>query len=261
MTVTTLASGSSGNCTLVSQGKTHVLVDAGISCRRIAVGLKALGLGLEDLTALCVTHEHSDHIAGVATLTKRRRLPVFASPGTARQLNYRVPFLEELLRPVEPGVCFEIGELVGEGFPILHDTAQPCGFVLAGGERKAAVVTDLGEVTDDVLDAVQGADLLLAEANHDVEWLMSGPYPYPLKERILGPTGHLSNEAGANLARVCVERGARTVLLGHLSAENNSPARALDVARSVLGEAGVRVGRDVTLAVAPRGECSPVYEV
>ena len=125
MILTTLASGSSGNCTLISQGDTHVLVDAGISCRRIVTALRELGLGPEDLTGICITHEHTDHICGLATLTKKHRIPIYTTGGTGRQLCYRIAFLEDLIRDFQPGACFSVGGLTVETFPTRHDTAQP----------------------------------------------------------------------------------------------------------------------------------------
>ena len=257
----TLASGSSGNSLLVTDGRTHVLVDAGISCRRICTGLKELGVEPTELAGVLITHEHSDHISGLTTLTKQLRLPVYASPGTGRQLCYRIAFLEELLRPVAPGEGFSIGGLAIESFPTSHDAAESVGYALSAGGRKAAVVTDLGYVTEAVLRCIRGADLLVAEANHDVEWVQSGPYPYHLKARILGDRGHLSNEAGAELAWTAVEGGARTVVLAHLSHENNTPDRAHEVVRGVLERRGAAVGRDVALEVAPRSEKSRRYTV
>ena len=257
----TLASGSSGNSLLVTDGRTHVLVDAGISCRRICTGLKELGVEPTELAGVLITHEHSDHISGLTTLTKQLRLPVYASPGTGRQLCYRIAFLEELLRPVAPGEGFSIGGLAIESFPTSHDAAESVGYALSAGGRKAAVGTDLGYGTGAVLRGIRGADLLVAEANHDVEWVQSGPYPYHLKARILGDRGHLSNEAGAELAWTAVEGGARTVVLAHLSHENNTPARAHEVVRGVLERRGAAVGRDVALEVAPRSEKSRRYTV
>ncbi|MDV9524184.1 MBL fold metallo-hydrolase, partial [Clostridioides difficile] len=181
-------------------------------------------------------------ISGLTTLTKQLRLPVYASPGTGRQLCYRIAFLEELLRPVVPGEGFSIGGLAIESFPTSHDAAESVGYALSAGGRKAAVVTDLGYVTEAVLRGIRGADLLVAEANHDVEWVQSGPYPYHLKARILGDRGHLSNEAGAELAWTAVEGGARTVVLAHLSHENNTPDRAHEVVRGVLERRGAAVG-------------------
>ena len=227
LTLTTLASGSSGNCLLLSAGETRLLVDAGISCRRICRSLRDLGVEPSALSGVLVTHEHTDHIAGLATLTKQFRLPVYASPGTGRQLCYRIAALEDLLHTCAPGDAFTVGGLAVETFPTLHEA------VLAGVAR---------------------ADLLVVESNHDVDWVKSGPYPYPLKQRILGDHGHLSNEAGAALACTAVRAGARTVILAHLSAENNTPARARDAVALALSAMGADPDRDLRLSVAPRAE-------
>ena len=257
----TLASGSSGNCLLVRGGGSQVLVDAGISCRRIVTALRQLGVDPRALDGVLITHEHSDHIAGLATLTKQYRLPVYASRGTGWELCRRIAFVEDLLRPFEPGAAFQAGDLEVTSFPTPHDAAQSVGYVLSHGEKRAVVATDLGYVPPEVERAVRGADLLVCEANHDVEWLQSGPYPYYLKARILGDRGHLSNEAGAELAWTAVEGGARTVVLAHLSHENNTPQRAHEVVRALLERRGAAVGRDVILEVAPRSEAGRRYPV
>lgn len=257
----TLASGSSGNCLLVSDGHTHILVDAGISARRITRSLRELGLDPKELSGILITHEHSDHISGLATLTKQLSLPVYTSRGTGLQLCYRIAFLEDVLHTFRPGESFEVGGLGVESFPTPHDTVESVGYAVTGCGRKAAVVTDLGYVTQEVWDGVQGADLLVAEANHEVEWVQSGPYPYFLKQRILGERGHLSNDAGAALACSAVAGGARTVVLAHLSAENNTPARAYDTVCAALERTGAAVGADVVLEVAPRSELGKRYAV
>lgn len=258
MELRTLASGSSGNCILISHGGSHILVDAGISCRRITAALRSFGVEPRHLLGVCVTHEHSDHIGGLAVLTRRFGLPVYTSPGTARQLCLRMAGLEDLVRPLTPGDEVKAGPFTLGSFPTSHDAAQPMGFTFSAGGRRAAVVTDLGFVSDDVLDALLGADLVVCESNHDVQWLRSGPYPYYLKARILGDRGHLSNDAGASLALQCAQAGAHTVILAHLSAENNSPERALETVGSVLTAGGFG---NVTLAAAPRSEASDAYEV
>lgn len=258
MELRTLASGSSGNCILISHGGGHLLVDAGISCRRIVTALRSFGIEPQELLGVCITHEHSDHISGLATLTKHYALPIYTSPGTGRQLCYRMAGLEDLLRPLPPGEGMEVGPFGLESFPTSHDASEPMGFSFSADGKKAAVVTDLGYVSDDVLDGVLGAQAVVCESNHDVEWLQSGPYPYYLKARIWGDRGHLSNEAGAALALQCVQAGAHTVVLAHLSAENNTPARALETARTVLAGNGFD---SVTLAVAPRSEPSICYKV
>lgn len=251
MEITTLASGSSGNCILVSHGGTHLLVDCGISCLRIKRALAALGISPGALTGILITHEHSDHISGLATLFKQYHLPVYCSPGTGRQLVYRIAFLGEVLHPVTPGEPFALGGLTVHPFATPHDAAESVGYTFCDGAHKAAICTDLGVVTSVVEQAVCGCDFLLVESNHDPDWVVDGPYPWHLKQRILGQQGHLSNAACAEfVSRV----GAKTVVLAHLSAENNSPSLALQTVRAAVGEG-------VTVEVAPRSETGRRYTV
>ncbi len=261
LTFTTLASGSSGNAALVSCGSTHILLDAGISARRITTGLKALGVDPSRLTAILVTHEHHDHISGLAVLTKKIRVPIVSSAPTCRQIAYKVPFVDDLLRAQEPGTGIQMGALWVESFQTPHDAAGSVGYSLAGDGGRMVLCTDLGYVTPQVRQAVQGCDLLVCEANHDEDWVRSGPYPYYLKQRILGDRGHLSNEAGAELAAWGVETGVRTVVLAHLSSENNTPARAREVVCRRLGAMGCDPERDVSLSIAPRGDLGPTYRL
>lgn len=247
----TFASGSSGNCALISHEGTHILLDAGISCRRITAALAAVGLEAGQLSGVLITHEHSDHISGLSTLNKRFRLPVYATPGTARQLCYRIPFLDEQIRPVQAGTVFSVGGLEVRPFRTSHDAAESVGYVLSAGEKTLAFATDLGWLSPEVREAVSGAQLAVIEANHDVELLLSGSYPYYLKQRILGEEGHLSNQAGAELACLAARGGAHTVVLAHLSHENNTPARALHTVSTALSAAGFE---HVRLLTAPRSE-------
>ena len=255
--VATLASGSSGNCTLVSDGCTHILIDAGISCRRIVTGLKELGIDPARLSAVLVTHEHSDHICGLNTMKNKLEFTLCATKPTADQLCERMEGLEGRLATFAPGGEFTVGSLHIRSFPTLHDSACPVGYaVTAADGSKMALATDLGIVTDAVERGIEGARLLICEANYDPETLRTGPYPAFLKERIVGDHGHLSNEMGGALALYAVERGARTVVLGHLSKENNSPRLAYRAVECALNRGGVTVGRDAALSVAPRCEGS-----
>ena len=207
LTFTTLASGSSGNAALVSCGDTHVLLDAGISARRITTGLKSLGVDPADLSAILITHEHQDHVSGLAVLTKKIRPPIYATPATCGQLADQLPHGAELLQSRLPGAGFAVGELWIEPFATPHDAAGSVGYVLSGGGRTMALCTDLGHVTDQVRQAVAGCDLLVCETNYDPDWMRTGPYPYVLKQRIMGDHGHLSNEDGAELAAMGVQSG------------------------------------------------------
>ena len=262
LTYMSLASGSSGNAALVSCGSTHVLVDAGVSARRITAGLRAAGVEPRELSAILVTHEHHDHIAGLAVLTKNLRVPIYASGPTCGELRRRVAFLDDLLRPQEPGAGVQVGALWVESFPTPHDAAGSVGYSLEGEACRAVICTDLGHLTQTVRRAVEGCDLLVCEANHDEDWVRSNDrYPYSLKRRILGDYGHLSNEAGAELAAWGAETGARTIVLSHLSHENNTPARAREVVSRRLDAMGCIPGRDVALTVAPRSEPGPLFSL
>ncbi|SMC86551.1 MBL fold metallo-hydrolase [Papillibacter cinnamivorans] len=259
LSVCTFASSSSGNCLLVSCGNAHILVDAGISARRIAQSLKCLGLSLADLDGILITHEHRDHIAGLETLAKHCPAPVFAGEGTAEALLGCAPSVGPRLRPFIPGSGFEFSGVCVSSFPTPHDTPVSVGYRLESGGRSAAVATDLGFVPEAVLKAVSGADVLVLEANHDVETLKYGPYPYFLKQRILGNRGHLSNDASAAAACTAAGGGTRRIILAHLSRENNTPKMALDTVTQALFRAGIRAGEDLELSVAPQFEMGPRY--
>lgn len=257
----TLASGSSGNCTVVSDGRVHILIDAGISARRITTGLRALGVEPRCLAGILITHEHADHISGLAVLCRQIGAELYTAEPTARQICYRMAGLEERFRVFDPGERFAVGELAVGTFATSHDCACPVGFTVSDGRRKLALCTDTGVVTQGALDAVRGADTLIGEFNYDLEMLRAGPYPPYLKERILGNRGHLSNELGGELAGRAVEAGTRRVVLAHLSKENNRPELAQEAAWQALDRVGARVGTDVELIAAPRSECSGWFEV
>ena len=254
LTLHTFASGSEGNCLLISAGQTHILLDAGISCKRITASLAALGLHMDDVAAILITHEHSDHISGLTTLVKRHRIPIYATAATGRQLAYRIAGIEPLLRCIAPGDVFRIDAVKITVFPTSHDAAGSVDYRFDCG-GSIGVLTDTGYVMDEAADALAGVDLLVLESNHDVEWLKSGPYPYPLKQRILGDCGHLSNDAAAHFARQMAQQGTRQFVLAHLSRENNTPQRALETVSRAVSEFGAAV------CVTPRGELSCAYRV
>ncbi|MBP3493510.1 MAG: MBL fold metallo-hydrolase [Oscillospiraceae bacterium] len=257
MTLHTLASGSEGNCLLISGGGTHILVDAGISARRIKTSLAQLGLRIEDISAILLTHEHSDHTCALATLIKHHATPLYASRGTASQLCYRLAGIERQLRVVERSGTFAVGACRVTVFPTSHDSRESVDYRVDCPDGSIGILTDTGYVTDEAADALTGVELLVLESNHDVDWLRSGPYPYYLKERILSLQGHLSNEDAARFAVMMAQRGTRQIVLAHLSRENNTPERALETVECALRAA--ELGTFVT--VAPRGELSRCFEL
>lgn len=259
--VATLASGSSGNCAVVSDGTIHILIDAGISAKRIVTGLGELGIGKDQVSAILITHEHSDHIGSLPVLCRQIGAEIYTTEATARQICYRMAGLEDRFRVFDPGERFAVGDLVVGSFATSHDCACPVGYTVSDGKRRLALCTDTGVATPGVLEAAGRADTLIGEFNYDPDMLRSGPYPAYLKERILGERGHLSNEDGGRLAALAVEGGARRVVLAHLSKENNLPAVALAAARRALEAVGARVGRDTALLAAPRSEGSGWMEV
>ncbi len=256
MRLTVFASGSTGNCALAEAGDARILIDDGISLRRLRGFLAAMGLGPDSLDGVFITHEHRDHVSGLAALCKCRPLPVYALRPVAARLAGMLPETEGLLRPIQPGGCVDIASARLTPFETSHDTPASAGCRIDCAEGALGVCTDLGVVTDAVREALAGVKCALIEANHDVGMLLDGPYPAALKRRVLSERGHLSNEASAELAVCLAENGAETIILGHLSRENNSPGRAL----SAVGGALARAGYDIKLMAAPPlGALSAVY--
>ena len=234
MEIHVLASGSTGNSTYIRMGDTRLLVDAGISCRRIKLGLAEIGVCPEDLDAVLITHEHRDHVAGLPTLLKKYRLPLYTRPGTWQSMFCRDLLPEECFCPLE--AAQEIGSVRAEAFRIPHDAADPVGFSFRQRDKKCCVTTDLGFVTDTVKNALAHADALVLESNHDLDMLNNGPYPWHLKKRILSSRGHLANtDTGWMLARL-PKKACTQVFLAHLSQENNRPELARDTVRAILEE-------------------------
>ena len=259
-TVHTLASGSSGNALLLSCGESYILLDAGISCRRITAALRELGLELGSLTAILITHTHADHISGLQTLLKRCAAPVFTTERAARELSWRLPGAETRLDALDFGIPQSIGEFAVTAFPTSHDAPGSCGFRLDAAGGAVGVLTDTGYVTDETADILEGVDLAVLEANHDIETLRSGPYPYYLRARIESVRGHLSNdECSAKLLEL-IQEGCKKFALCHLSQENNTPALALQTVFNTLGAAGVVPEKDCIVQAQRRNEMSPVLE-
>ncbi len=250
MTVAVFASGSTGNCALVSWKDTHILVDAGISLRRIRAALARRRLRPEDLAGVLVTHQHSDHVRGLEMLLKYHPMPVWAPPSAAGTLARTLPGAAGFLRPLEPGRPFPLKDVTVTPFSTMHDTGDSVGYLFRGDVR-LGFCTDTGCVTGEMLRYLSGCDGAVLEANHDVGMLRRGPYPPALQNRILSDRGHLSNEQCGKLACRLAGEGARYIILGHLSRENNRPALALETVGAALDGAGFS---HVKLCAAPEAD-------
>lgn len=248
-----IASGSDGNSTYIGTEYTNILIDAGLSGKRIEEGLKQVKVMGEALDGIFVTHEHTDHIQGVGILSRRYDLPIYATEGTwAAMENTLGKIARNNKKIIYSGEKMEINDLVINPFEISHDAAEPVGYSIMAGNVKMSVATDMGYVTEIVKENIADSDILLIEANHDVEMLKAGPYPYHLRQRILGDKGHLSNEtAGGLLAELFTER-IKHVFLGHLSHENNHPKLAYQTVDELLYQVKIRADKDFKMEVANR---------
>lgn len=219
-----LGSGSSGNATFVATDRVRVLFDAGFSCRQIERRLASIGEDAAALDAVVVSHEHSDHVKGLDVLARKTGVPIHVTRLTADTLSWKDKAPE--LSYFEAGSGFAIGDLDIDTFTLSHDAIDPVGFCVRSHGRKLSIATDLGYMTDSVRYYLRGSDLLVLESNHDLEMLKSGPYPWELKQRVMSRSGHLSNSAVAEYLAKDWDRGARTIVLAHLSSNNNHPAIA-----------------------------------
>lgn len=279
MRVTSLGSSSSGNALLIEagpRGRTKLLVDAGFNGRVLTHRLRQAGVAPAQLTGILVTHEHIDHVLGLPHLMKYYRLPVMTNPLTISAIQRifagnaarsdsgaLVPLdleanaldetqAEELFQALPSDSSASFGDIDVTPFPVSHDAAAPCGFLLSAGGCRVCVVIDTGEVTAAMLAMMQHADLLILEANHDRERLLRGPYPYALKQRILGPTGHLSNDQAAEaFLRTWRGDAVRWVWLSHLSRTNNTPRLALNTMRARMSEAEANPAQAHITALSP----------
>lgn len=253
-----LCSGSNGNCTFVETGEHRILVDIGISAKRAEALLREKDIDPESITAVLVTHEHTDHTTGVGVFSRRYHVPVLATRGTLEGMGAllaKVP--DEQKFELENGHCYRMGDLRLCVIPTMHDANDPCAYSFESGGGKAAIITDTGMYTSQMADELSECDIAVVESNHDLKMLMEGPYPEVLKRRIHGNMGHLSNDdCGTLLSRVRAFNQSGTFLLGHLSEENNRPPLALStVSRMVEEERGTSGPIDLT----SRGASTDMY--
>lgn len=275
MRICSIASGSSGNCIYVGSDTTHLLVDAGISGKRTEAGLKELDLSMRDIDGIFITHEHADHIAGLGVLARKYEVPIYATGGTIEAIRRstsvgEIP--ENLFQRIHADEKIIIKDIVCNPMKISHDAAEPVAYRISHGRKKVGIITDLGTYNDYTVECLRGMDALFLEANHDVNMLQVGPYPYYLKQRILGDRGHLSNERAGQLLCNLLHDNLQAVVLGHLSKENNLPELAYEAVRVEVTMA--RMNREETeestsqirtsdfpMYVAARNELSPVIHI
>lgn len=265
MRLCSIASGSSGNCIYVGSETTHFLVDVGISGKRIEAGLNELGLTGRDLDGILITHEHADHISGLGVMSRKYGVPIYASKGTIAQMKETAGLGnidQDLFIEVEADRKKTVKDLTIYPMKISHDASDPIAYRINYGSRKVAVCTDLGVYNDYTVECLRGMDALLIEANHDVNMLQVGPYPYYLKQRILGNKGHLSNENCGRLLSRILHDNMKAISLGHLSKENNMPELAFEAVRMeiTMGDNPYNAN-DFNIQVAKRQEISPVIQI
>lgn len=262
MRLCSIASGSSGNCIYVGDDHTHLLVDAGISKKRIEEGLGKLDVKGNELDGILITHEHVDHIQGLGVFSRKYGVPIYATRGTIEGIKNcktlgKMP--DGLLHPIEVNQEFALGELQIHPFEISHDANEPSGYRIENGNQSVAVATDLGKYDDYIVQKLQNLNAIVLEANHDIHMLEVGPYPYPLKRRVMGDKGHLSNELSGRLLCDILHDELQCVVLGHLSKENNYEELAYETVKLeiTMGDNPYK-GEDINLMVAKRDTVSKI---
>lgn len=257
-----LFSGSSGNSLFISDGETRILIDAGVSGIRIREALISIGENPDDLNALVVTHEHSDHTSCAGVIARRYKIPVYATKGTWEgMLRYIGPVNEANIMHISANKDFMIGTIKVHPFSIPHDARDPVGFSFFTEGKKVTVATDIGHMNAMLMDNIKNSDLLMLESNHDLDMLENGNYPYVLKRRIKSDHGHLCNDAAGETLALLALQGIKKFVIGHLSRENNNPDVAFETVAAHITRSGFSIGENVELSVALRNETSKVFIV
>lgn len=265
MRLCSIASGSSGNCIYVGSGDTHLLVDTGISKKRIEEGLAELDIKGEELSGILITHEHTDHIQGLGVFSRKYEVPIYATVGTIAGIQGcgglgEIP--KRLFRTIVTDTPFTIGDLNVKPFAISHDANEPTGFRIEKEDKAVAIATDLGMYDEYIIDNLKGLNAVLLEANHDIHMLEVGPYPYYLKQRVLGNHGHLSNELSGRLLCNILHNKLKHVILGHLSKDNNYPELAYETVKLEVTMSDIPFrGEDLSLMVADRNRMSKILHI
>lgn len=242
-----LYSGSTGNSTYVESGKAKILIDAGVSCQRISKALATIGVELDEINAILITHEHIDHTKGLTTISKKFNTPIYATQKTWANME-SLNVVSSCKHYFNANEDFDIDDLHIHPFSIPHDAADPCGFSVFADNKKITVATDIGHIDETLFNEMNGSDMLLIESNYDDNTLLYGSYPYFLKKRILSDTGHLSNESTGKLVKRLYENGVTKFVLGHLSKENNFPELAYQTVLNEINSSDLKVPFELSIA-------------
>lgn len=256
-----LFSGSSGNSIFVSDNNTNILVDVGMPGKAVDAQLMDIDVDPSSIDAIFITHEHSDHIKGVGVFSRKYDIPIYAPSLTWEAMDGKIGNIKEKNIQIIDGKYTEIKQLTVENFPISHDAVCPRGYKIHGKSKKCCIATDLGYFSTEVKDALKDSDIILLESNHDVEMVKFGPYPYPLKQRILSSKGHLSNEDCGKAIVDILKKDFKTVYLGHLSKTNNYPELAYQTVINVLRENNIDLAKDLDLKMCNRDRHSKVVDL
>lgn len=256
-----LVSGSGGNSYAFSDGEQCFLVDAGLSGKQIENRLRDIQIDPGSLSGMIISHEHMDHIKGAGILSRRYDLPIYANQGTWQAMEGKIGKIAEKNRRIfQTEEAFSMGSLVIKPYKTSHDAAESVGFTVSGEKEKVSIATDIGCMTPQILEEIMGSDLVVLEANHDVEVLKSGSYPYSLKRRILSDQGHLSNEAAGDSICYLAENNVKNFMLAHLSQENNFPELALSTVQGMLQQRRTVDPGKIKMDIAFRNRIGRVYE-
>lgn len=250
----TFYSGSKGNCAFISDKDTNILIDAGVSASKIVNSLADIGVSPEEIDAILITHEHSDHVAGVKVLSDKFNIPVYANENTMSKLIMSGNVSERLSRVFVSGSSFSLRSANIRSFKTPHDSIESVGYIIEMDNKKFGIATDTGCITKPMLSALAKCEAVIIESNHDIEMLKNGKYPYVLKRRILSDNGHLSNENCAWLATQLAIWGTKRIALGHLSENNNTPQKAFEATEKMFMENNIKIGDDVRLIVADKSK-------
>ncbi len=260
--VCSLFSGSSGNSTYIGASDTHILIDAGQPGRDIIHSLDSIGIDASQVKGILVTHEHTDHIKSAGVLSRKFNIPIYANQKTWEAMETKIGKISpENIRVFYNNMDFYIDGINIEPFEIPHDAADPVGFCFYHQNKKISIATDLGYTNKKIINNLKDSDLVILEANHDVEMLKAGRYPARLKRRILSNKGHLSNEDAGHALLEMLKGKVSHVLLAHLSKENNYPQLAYETVVNILEEKGVKVGKDIFIDMTYRDKVSNFYHI